>query len=137
MACGLCHSGVTAQEKFKRQMNGNVHRYIYYGCTKFNDKECKGGYIREDELVRQFESLIDKIDLDEIGIRQKIKAELEHHKKFEAGLLGLKSKVKVADIDIRNYAKYILRDGTSFEKRELLSCLKSKIILKDKKISLE
>lgn len=137
MKCGLCNSGVTAQEKFKKQLNGNVHRYVYYGCTRYNDKSCKSGYLREEELIRQFENLIDKIDLDEIGIKQKIKAEIERHKKFQVGLLGLKSKIKVADIDIRNYAKYILRDGTSFEKHELLSCLKSKIIFKDKKISLE
>jgi len=137
MTCGLCKSGITAQEKFKKQANGNIHKYIYYSCTKFNDKNCRCGFLREEELISQLESLIDKINLDEIGIKQKIKTEIERHKKFQSGLLGLKSKVRVADIDIRNYAKYILREGTNFEKRELLGCFKSRLILRNKILLLE
>jgi len=48
-----------------------------------------------------------------------------------------KDKNKNTDIDIRNYAKYLLREGTLLEKRELLSFLKSKLVLKDKKIILQ
>ncbi len=70
MTCGLCGSGITADEKFKKQQNGNVHRYVYYGCTKIRDKECKCGYIEEKELIKQFAELLDKIDIDEIGIRE-------------------------------------------------------------------
>ena len=68
-------------------------------------------------------------------MKEKIKIEIERHKKFQSGLLGIKeTKVKVVDIDIRNYAKYILREGTVLEKRELLSCLRSKITLANKRI---
>jgi hypothetical protein len=134
--CGLCGSSITADEKFKRQVNGNVHRYVYYGCSRFHDKDCKCGYIREEELVKQLEDMLDKLDLDEIGMKEHIKTEVERYKKFQAGVLGVKDKIKVADIDIRNYAKYILRDGTNFEKRELLSCLRSKITLNNKIINL-
>lgn len=134
--CGLCNSSITADEKFKRQANGNVHRYVYYGCSRFYDKDCKCGYIREEELIKQLEEMLGKLDLDEIGMKEHIKTEVERYKKFQAGVLGVKEKIKVADIDIRNYAKYILRDGTNFEKRELLSCLKSKITLDNKIINL-
>jgi len=57
MTCGLCASGITAQEKFKKLKNGTVNRHIYYGCTKSKDKNCKAGYINEVELIRQFEQL--------------------------------------------------------------------------------
>jgi DNA invertase Pin-like site-specific DNA recombinase len=137
MKCGLCGSGITADEKIKTQKNGNVHRYVYYGCTRFHDKSCKNTYLREEELIRQLQDMMDQIDLDEIEIKQKIKSEIERHKRFEAGLLGKKSQIKASNIDMRNYAKYILDQGTIIEKRELLSCLKSKIVLKDKLISLE
>jgi len=136
MKCGLCGSGITADEKFKKQKNGNVHRYVYYGCCKFHDKECKCGYIREEDLIKQFEDMIDKLDLDEIGMKEHIKTEVERYKKFQSGVLGKKEKISVADIEVKNYAKYILREGTSFEKRELLSCLKSKIRLENKIITL-
>lgn len=132
MKCGLCGSGITADEKFKKQKNGNVHRYVYYGCSKFNDKHCKCGYIREEDLVQQLEQMLDKVDLDEIGLKDQIKSDVERYKKFQSGVLGIKEKIKIADIEIRNYAKYILREGTNFEKRALLGCLKSTICIKEK-----
>lgn len=93
--------------------------------------------IEEKDLINQLSNLMDKIDLDEIGMKEKIKAEIERHKKFQSGLLGQKAdKVKVADIDIRNYTKYLLREGTMWEKRDLLKCLKSRIQLGEKKISI-
>jgi DNA invertase Pin-like site-specific DNA recombinase len=136
MTCGLCGSGISADEKFKKQQNGNIHRYVYYGCTKARDKDCKCGYIEEKELIKQFVELVDKIDIDEIGIRENIKYEVERIKKFQQGVLGLKEKIVIKDIDIRNYAKYILREGQDVEKRELLGCLKSKILLNSKEITL-
>ncbi|OFZ33081.1 MAG: hypothetical protein A3D17_13095 [Bdellovibrionales bacterium RIFCSPHIGHO2_02_FULL_40_15] len=138
MSCALCGSSITADEKFKHQKNGNVHRYVYYGCTKHNDKNCKSGYINEEELVEQLAGLMDKIDLDSIGMKEKIKIEIERHKKFQSGLLGIQeTKVKVADVDIRNYAKYVLRDGQMHEKRELLQCLRSKIKLANKSLLID
>ena len=137
MTCGLCGSGISADEKFKKQQNGNIHRYVYYGCTKARDKDCKCGYIEEKELIKQFAELLDKIDIDEIGIREKLKYEVERVKKFQQGVLGIKEKITVGDIDIRNYAKYILREGQDVEKRELLGCLNSEVILSNKKVSLK
>jgi len=90
----------------------------------------------ELDLLRQFEDLIDKIDIDEIGIKEKIKAEVERFKKFQQVVLGSKEKITIKDIDIRNYAKYILREGREVEKRELLGCLRGKIILNNKQIAL-
>ncbi len=136
ITCKLCGSGITADEKFKKQMNGNVHRYVYYGCCRFQDKNCKSGYMREEELIEQLAGLMDTIDLNEIGIRERIKSEIERHKKFQSGVLGIKGKtIKVSHVDVRNYAKYLLREGTVFEKRELLSCLRSKLSMANKKIT--
>lgn len=136
MECGLCGSGICADEKFKKLRNGSIHRYVYYGCTKHRDKQCKCGYIREDELIEQLVSLMDKINLDEIGIKEKIRAEVERVKKFQRVILGTKEKIEIKDVDIRNYAKYVLREASDIEKRELLACLKSKIHLKEKVVSL-
>lgn len=136
MTCGLCGSGISADEKFKKQKNGNIHRYVYYGCTKARDKNCKCGYLEEKDLVRQFEELVERIDLNEIEIKESIKVEIERFRKFQQIFLGTSKKIDIAKIDIRNYAKYILREGRDVEKRELLGCLKGKIQLKKKIISL-
>lgn len=136
MECGLCGSGITADEKFKKQKNGNIHRYVYYGCTKFKDKNCKCGYLSEEALIEQFMSLMDRINIDEIGIKEKIKLEVARVKKFQRVVLGIKENITVQDIDVRNYTKYLLKEGADLEKRELLGCLKSKILFSNKKITL-
>lgn len=137
ITCGLCGSGVCADEKFKKQKNGNIHRYVYYGCTKSRDKNCKCGYVNEEELIEQFTVLMDRMDINEIGIKEKLKIEVERIKRFNTSLLGIKEKIQIADVDIRNYAKFILREGQVLEKRELLGCLRNEIILNNKKVCLK
>lgn len=136
MFCGKCNSGISAEEKFKKLKDGSVNRHVYYGCTRSRDKNCKREYINEKDLVEQFEKLLSKIDLNEIGIKKKIKEEVTRFKKFQESLLNKPCKTKVDEIDIRNYVKFILKSGSSTEKRELLGCFKSRIVLLDKTISL-
>jgi hypothetical protein len=69
-------------------------------------------------------------------MREKIAEEVNRFKKFEQMLLGSKTPVVIKDIDIKNYAKFILQEGTMEEKREFLRCLASKILLNNKKISI-
>ncbi len=137
MVCGYCGSGVTAQEKSKNISDGSVHWYIYYSCTKRHDHHCKNPYIREDSLITQLDAIIDQLDINELGARHIIDREVERHNKLRASVLGKKKEDKIDDIDIRTYAKYLLREGTIYEKRELLANLKNKIVIKDKKITLE
>lgn len=138
ITCGLCGSGVTADEKFKKLKDGTQARYVYYRCTKFHDKDCKCEHIKEEVLIEQIANILDTVSLDEIGMKDRIRSEIESHNEFQESVLGkeVKEKVKIREVDIRNYAKHILRKRPIYEKRELLCNLKSKLILKDKKISL-
>ncbi len=134
MSCGLCDSGICADEKFKKLKDGSVNRHVYYSCTKSKDKYCKCGYINEVDLIEQFEKLLDRINISEIGMKDKIKYEVERIKKFQQSVLNIKQQIQIKDVDIRDYAKFILKDGAIEEKRELLTCFKSKILLKEKQI---
>ncbi len=136
MTCGLCGSGVSADEKFKKQKNGNIHRYIYYGCTKSRDKHCKSGYISEDDLITQLEKLVDKVDFSEADIKEKIKHEVTRFKKFQQYVIGAKEKIVIGNIDIQNYTKFIFREGSNTEKRELLTCFKNDIQINSKEVIL-
>lgn len=109
---------------------------LYYSCTKSKDKYCKCGYINEVELIEQFEKLLNQISINEIGMKDKIKEEVQRIKRFQQSVLGIKQEIQINDIDIRNYAKFILKDGSIEKKRELLTCFKSKIVLKEKCIYL-
>lgn len=87
-------------------------------------------------VIEQILELFDKIDLDELGMKHIIDAEVARYNKMRTSLLGIKENDKADDIDAREYAKYILKAGTMHEKRQLLANLKSKIVLKDRKIML-
>lgn len=135
MTCGLCDSGICADEKFKKLKDGSVNRHVYYGCNKSKDKNCKCGYINEEDLIKQFEELIDSVSLHNTIIKEKIKYEVLRMKKFHQSLLDIKEDIKITEIDIKCYAKFILKEGTVSEKREILSCIQGKLSLANKIIS--
>jgi hypothetical protein len=135
--CGCCGSGISADEKFRKLRDGGTNRHVYYFCTNARNIDCKNQPISEQTLINELVELMDRVDLDEIGIRSRIEQEIARFNKFNAGVLGHKQQANNIEIDIRNYAKYLLKEGSIIEKRELLTCLKSKLILKDKKITLE
>lgn len=132
MMCGLCGSGISADEKFKNLKNGSVNRYVYYSCTKAKDKNCKCGYIEESALIIEFTKLIDQVGINEKNVKNKIIREVSRIKKFQSSLLNIKQDIEVKEVDIIGYSKFILREGQIEEKREILDSLKGKIILTNK-----
>ena len=135
--CGYCGSGISADEKFKKLKDGGTNRHVYYFCTKARNIDCNNPAINEPSLINELIELMDKINLDELGVRATIEQEIARFNKFRVGVLGHKKETNNSDIDVRNYTKYLLKEGTLIEKRELLFFLKSKLVLKDKKIILE
>ncbi len=128
MTCGLCESMISAEEKYKQLKDGTVAKYIYYGCGRAKDRHCKNQYMREEELVEQLVKLLDQIEFNDSQMQYKFEEELKRFNKFQRGVLGIgNSQAKHQDIDLKTYAKYILKEGTNEEKRELIGCFKSKI----------
>ena len=50
---------------------------------------------------------------------------------------GKNDNINIKDVDIRNYAKFILKVGEDQERREILHCLKGAIVLKNKVIEIK
>lgn len=134
--CGACSSGITAQEKYKNLHDGTTNKYIYYGCARAKNIDCKEGYIEERVLIGELLKVLDQIDLDRSGLRKNLEKEIERHAIFHSNIMGKQEeKYEVKDVDIRNYAKYVLEKGSVFEKRDLLKNIRSKITVLDKKIN--
>lgn len=138
MKCGMCKSGITAQEKHKNIKDGTVRKYIYYGCTKYNDKNCKNTYLREEELVSQLLEIIGRIDINKVGMKTQLEKEIKKYSEFRSRVLGMtdEEKIKQSKLDLRGYMKYILEKGTLEEKRELMQSFTSKLILINKRVVL-
>ena len=138
MTCGLCESGISAEEKYKQLKDGTSAKYIYYGCSRSKDRHCKNPYIREEDLTTQLIKLMGKVTFNSTAVQIKFEDELKRFNKFHRGVLGISGKKeKHKDIDLKTYAKYILKEGSNEEKRELMGCLESKVVVKDKKVSLK
>lgn len=139
-SCGECGGGITATEKVKRLTDGTVKRYVYYHCTR-HFGSCKESYLREEELLGQLLKLVECLDIDELGTIEIVKTELAKMQK----LLTLVSKINtdpvtienIKKIDVHACAKLVLQEGTKEEKRQLLDQLKSKIIVKNRKLMIE
>ena len=61
--CGECGAGITAEEKFKHQKNGNKHHYTYYRCTKRIKRDCSQKPIRDTELEIQIVDVLKTINI--------------------------------------------------------------------------
>ena len=137
LICGLCGSGISACEKFKNLSDGSITKYIYYGCTKSRDKYCKNVYINENSLLLELTKIIDKVEIDKLGMKTKLREEIERFNTFQISILGQqKNKTKSNSVDIRAYAKYLLQNGSVSEKKDLLINLRSELILTNKKLTL-
>lgn len=137
MTCGLCGSGISATEKFKKLKNGGYNRHIYYGCTKAKDKNCKSGYISEEDLIKQLQKQIDKLDFKKLPVQDKIEGEIKRFKKFQMMATGKNQNIEVSDVDVKNYIKFLLKEGDDQEKRELLTCLNGEVLLKNKVVEIK
>lgn len=141
ITCGLCGSGITAMEKYKKLKNGGVNKHVYYGCPRARDLNCKAGYTKEADLIGYLVKLVDELDIDEIGLKKQFEEEIERYNRFQKTVLKMNGQENNAgfqkNFDIRSYAKYILKEGTIAEKRELLGSLKSKLVYVNKKLILE
>ncbi len=133
-SCGFCGSSISAEEKFKILKDGTTAHYVYYGCCRAKDRDCKNKYIREEELIDGLIKIIDKVNINELGMRMKLEDEIQRFNKLQRLMKQGASKrsLEKGDVDIREYAKYLLREGSTTEKRELLANLRSRLIYQNR-----
>lgn len=136
--CGYCGSTICAEEKWKVLKDGTSAHYIYYGCGRAKDRNCKNKYIREEELITELLKIIDMVNINELGMRAKLEDEIRRFNKLQKIVNGRSGQALVEDndVNIRQYAKYLLKEGSKSDKRELLGNLRSRLSYKDKKITM-
>lgn len=66
LKCGGCGASITAELKIKKQLNGNVHIYTYYHCTRKINRACCEKSIEEKELTKQVSSYLQEIEIPQL-----------------------------------------------------------------------
>jgi site-specific DNA recombinase len=133
LRCGECGCSITAEAITKRQKNGNVHRYIYYRCTKKRGP-CSQSYVREEVLNIQLSDLLSRFVLPQEWAKEMLlmadKDEREAQSVAVASVRELRA--TLADIDTRiarlidiYVEQDIDRDAYLVRKRALMSERKS------------
>ena len=135
--CGYCGSSICAEEKWKLLKDGTSAHYIYYGCCRSKDRNCKNKYIREEEVIDELMKIMDVVNINELGMKAKLEDEIRRFNKLQKIVNKNNGyKLEENEVNIREYTKYLLKEGSVTEKRELLANLRSRLLYKDKKITL-
>ena len=133
LRCGECGCSITAEAITKRQKNGNVHRYIYYRCTKKRGP-CSQSYVREEVLNVQLSDLLSRFVLpQEWGKEMLLMADKDGQEAESVAVASVRElRANLADIDTRiarltdvYVEQDIDRDAYLVRKRSLMSERKS------------
>lgn len=83
--------------------------------------------------------MLDDIDINTISVWDSLKEEIRRYNLFQSQLLRKDSRdvVSAKQINLREYMKYMISNGSKDEKREILGMIQADIILKDKKVYIE
>ncbi len=133
--CGNCGHGITAEEKFKKLLDGTFSHHIYYHCTRSLDNGCGRHYISHEKLEEKLISLVENMDLSKIEISQSLKGSFGEYKKVASNIfLQQNIDFKEDGIDLKSYARYIFKEGTSRQKAEFIKGLGIPLYLYNKNI---
>ncbi len=105
LRCAECGGAITAEQKMKRQKNGNIHSYTYYRCTKKGSptKWCQQPYIREEDLNIQISDLLKPFALRADWADEMLKRLNEEKKQSAqtAKLMTLQKRGEIEEINLR------------------------------------
>ncbi len=130
LSCGECGMSITAEERVKTQKNGNVHRYVYYRCTKKGAARCSQTYVREEALTADLSEILSQYAMptffaEDLGRRMK-EDEQEAEGIAAHAIQALREQVKDVDGKIERLtdvyiAQDIERDAYLLRRRALMS----------------
>lgn len=118
--------------KFKARLDGTRNRHVYYHCTRQVDYNCREPYLKEPELIRQLQDIIDQHGIDLAAAEPGFVTAVT---KFSEMRQTLEPRVKsTPQHSVRYYARYVLQNGSDFDKTRLVRNIGLKLTLHDRKL---
>ena len=137
--CASCGATIVGEDKYRKLTSGNTNYHVYYHCSRQVDYSCEEPYIDEDILMLRIIKFIQGLDQNKLNLNGKLKFDLENFTKTKKEILSsnyIYSEENI-DPDLGEYARYILKEGTITDKRNLITGLNLEIYLHDKHLVLE
>lgn len=130
MRCYSCGSTIVGEEKIKSRVDGSKSRFVYYHCSRQVKLNCKEPYAREQDIIHELSSMCNELITNlgdvEPGLHEAID-------KFTKMMRITHETYNLAEI-IGRYIKYVLRDGTLFEKTRLVRNMNVQPVLHNRKL---
>jgi len=135
LKCASCGSGITAQEKIKKSSLG-THRYVYYNCTKVRNLSCKEPFIREEQLIEEFIKHLKCLPIDQFKSNPVLSPKYRIYQSFSALILGqnIQNEAGSIETNTESFVRFIFKEGTREEKRELILSLNTTLYLCNKEL---
>ena len=134
--CGSCGSRLTVEEHFKQLKDGTKRRHVYYRCTKSTkDPDCKEPSIKANEITEQVLAMVDAGTFDDIEPTEKLFKRIESYKRVTSQLIKDYGIETTERAHFKNYASYILRQGSLSEKDDFIRGLNLPLFVADKTIT--
>ena len=133
--CGACGSRLTAEEHHRKLKDGGVNRHVYYHCTKSaKDYDCPERSITAKLITEQILVMIEEGLFDDIDPTEMLFKRIEQHKRITSQLIKDHGLDMSERVHFRNYASYVLKQGTLSEQDGLIRGLNLPLFVKGKKI---
>lgn len=133
--CGACGSRLTVEEHFKLLKDGSKRRHVYYRCTKSTkDPDCKEPSIKAADITQQILQMVDNGVFDDVEPTEQLFKRIENYKRVTSQLIKDHGISATERQHFKNYASYILRQGTMSEKDTFIRGLNIPLYVSSKSI---
>ena len=135
LKCGTCGRPLICVDKHRYRKWSEPLYHVYYYCSRPYNKSCTEQYISEDQIIRQLRSYIQLLKPETTHMTEKFAAGLKNFEKMRNEILLARDiDPELHPITFREYAMYILQDGSTEEKRELLKSLAPQFYIHNRKL---
>lgn len=129
LKCYSCGASVVGEEKIRHYKTG-TRKFVYYHCSRQVNHDCIEPFVREEVIVLELVGMCDELITDTAELEPGLRNALDKFAlMMKATHKGYGKKNMIA-----GYVKYVLQEGTEFEKTRLVRNLKIKLALHDKKL---
>ncbi|MEK7561897.1 MAG: recombinase family protein [Patescibacteria group bacterium] len=130
LKCYGCGSSIVGEQKTRHYQNGNSPTFTYYHCSRQVVRDCKEPFAREQDITDQLSLMCNELITDLTEVEPGLRAAIDKFTKMMKVTHETYSSMEM----VGGYIKYVLHDGTLFEKTRLVRNLDVKLALHDRKL---
>ncbi len=128
--CYGCGSSLVGEQKVRHYKNGNTSVFTYYHCSRQVDRTCKEGFAREQDIADQLGEMCDELITDISELEPGLRDAIDKFTRMMSVTQNTSDKKRI----VGAYIKYVLKEGSVFEKTRLVRNLKVSLALHDRKL---